>query len=407
MSDDFDVSTRTIGTRIHELRTIRGFSLSELGRRAHVSASQLSRIERGQRYASPGVVASVARVLGVGVSVLRGQPYIHMLQKDRLDALLSPISSALDSWDLLPDDEPPSRSLDALEAEARRIAGFRVRTRFAEIAEDLPGLIVESALLAQSYDRSGRNRERAFALQSEMARTAAIVAYRMGFIDMSRLALARMAAAAPQSGDPRQVAIERFERAHITHAQSSRPDRGVSLMRRALRDLDDDGDRITKAVRGTLQLRAATHALRSGDASGSEDFLGQAAELSETTGETGSPDALADYALSFGPTEVALSQLGAANDREDHATALTLAAGVRLPADFRPTGAARFWIDKARAETWTARNDEALKSLQQAKQAAPQLTRYHPGVHELVGTLLRARAKAPDPLREFAMWSGV
>ncbi|TDC78792.1 helix-turn-helix domain-containing protein [Streptomyces hainanensis] len=407
MSDDFDVPTRTIGTRIHELRTIRGFSLSELGRRAHVSAPQLSRIERGQRFASPGVVASVARVLGVGVSVLRGQPYIHMLQKDRLDALLSPISSALDSWDLLPDDESSPRSLDTLESEARRIAGLRVQTKFVEIADDLPGLLVESALVTQASHRSDRDRERAFALQCEMARTAAIVAYRMGFIDMARLALARLAAAAPQSGDPRQVAVERFERACITHAESSRPDRGVALVRRALRDLDDDGDRITKAVRGTLQLRAATHALRSGDASASEDFLAQATELSQVTGETGSADAVADYALSFGPIEVALSQLAAANDREDHTTALKWAAEVRLPADYRPTGAARYWIDKARAETWTARHDAALVSLSEAKRAAPQLTRYHPSVHELVGTLLRARAKAPDPLREFAMWSGV
>jgi hypothetical protein len=68
---------------------------------------------------------------------------------------------------------------------------------------------------------------------------------------------------------------------------------------------------------------------------------------------------------------------------------------------------ARYWIDKAKAETWTARPENALKSLHEAKKVAPQLTRYHPGVHEIVGTLLRARAKAPDPLRQFAMWSGV
>ncbi|MDT0445701.1 helix-turn-helix domain-containing protein [Streptomyces johnsoniae] len=63
-----------MGTRIQELRAIRGFSLTELGRRAHISASQLSRIESGTRSVSPIVEASVARALGVTVSVLHGQP---------------------------------------------------------------------------------------------------------------------------------------------------------------------------------------------------------------------------------------------------------------------------------------------------------------------------------------------
>lgn len=401
MYDDTDVSTATIGTRMRELRAIRGFSLTELGRRASVSASYVSRIERGQRYATPGVVASIARALGVGVAVLRGQPYIHMLQKDRLDAMLAPISSALDSWDLPPDDEPQPRSLDALETEIRRIVALRLKTQFAEIAAELPGLILESVLLTQLHDQPGRNRERAYAVQAEVARTAAIVAYRLGFIDLSRLALSRMAVAGPQSGDPRQVAVACYERACITHAESSRPDRGVALMRRALRDLDDDGDRTTKAVRGTLHLRAANHALLSGDASAWADFLGQAAELSDITGET------SDYAFSFGPVHVALSRMAGANIRGNHGETLRYAADVRLPRDYPPTAAARYWISKAKAETWTARPDAALASLREAKKVAPQLTRYHPSVHELVGTLLRTRAKAPDPLREFAKWSGV
>ncbi|MGP4110274.1 helix-turn-helix domain-containing protein [Streptomyces sp. 4N509B] len=398
---DGEVSTRTIGTRIQELRSIRGFSLAELGRRANVSAPHLSRIERGQRYATPGVVASIARALGVGVSVLRGQPYIQMLQKDKLDAMLSPISSALDSWDLLPDGEPPPRALDVLEAEVERVVSLRVRTEFVAVAEELPGLIVESALLAQTYDRSGRNRERAYAVQAEVARTAAVIAYRLGFVDIARLALSHMRVAAPLSGDPRHVAVERYERAHITHFESSRPDRAVALMRLALRDLDDDRARATRAVRGTLQLRAAIMAAMQNDASGAEDWIGQAGELARLTGETN------DYAMAFGPLNVALNNMAVASNQNNHAKALESAAAVRLPAGYPPTRAAGFWIEKARSEMWTARHDDALESLQQARRVAPQLTRYHPGVHETVGTLLRARAKAPGPLRRFARWSGV
>ncbi|WP_046507618.1 helix-turn-helix domain-containing protein [Streptomyces odonnellii] len=400
MPGNNDTSTKSIGTRIREFRLIRDYSLSELGRRAHVSASQLSRIENGERYPSEPVLASVARALGVGVSVLRGQPFIQALQKDRLDALLTPISTSFDDWDIPPDDAPPPRPLDELEAETARIVRLRVKAEFLRIADRLPGLISEIAVATQLHSPQGFRRERAHDLEAEISRTAAIVAYRLGHMDLARLALARMAVAAPQSGDPRQVAIERYERAQMA-ADNSRLDRGVSLMRHALRDLDDDGGRATRAVRGTLQLRAAVLSARAGDDSAAADWLGEAAELADEVGET------RDYALAFGPLNVRLHRIAAAGDRDEHAEALDHALLVRLPDDYPPTRAAHYWIDRARAEVWTARQDPALVSLHRAREASPQLTRYHHSVHETVATLLRGRQRADDGLRQFAEWCGV
>ncbi|MFE6778052.1 helix-turn-helix domain-containing protein [Streptomyces sp. NPDC057702] len=389
----------SIGARVREFRLIRDYSVQELGRQSHVSASQLCRIENGDRYPSEPILAAVARALGVSVSVLRGQPYVQALQRDRLDALLTPVSTAFDDWDLSPADAPPPRSLAALEAETGELVGLRVQAEFTGLAERLPGLVSEVSLATQ-LQPVGRGQERAFALQAEVARTAAIVAYRLGYMDLARLALARMAAAAPHSGDPRQVAIERYERAQMA-ADSSRLDRGVSLMRHALRDLDDDGARATRAVRGTLQLRAAVLAARNGDGSTAGDWLGEATELAGTTGET------RDYALAFGPLNVRLHQIAAAGDQDDHATALAYAQGVRLPKGYAPTRAAHYWIDRARAEAWTARRTAALDSLHAARTASPQLTRYHHSVHETVATLLGARQRAEEPLRRFAEWCGV
>lgn len=400
MPENHPPATDSIGARIREFRAIRDYSLAELGRRAYVSAGQLSRIENGDRAPSEATLASVARALGVGVSVLRGQPYIQMLQQEQLDALLSPISSAFDDWDLPPDDAPPPRTLDALETDLDRIVKLRIKAEFTRIAEDLPGLISEVALATQLHGAAGHDRERAHRLQAEISRTAAIVAYRIGYMDLARLALSRMAFAAPQSGDPRQVAIERYERAQMA-ADSARLDRGVSLMRHALRDLGDDGDTATRAVRGTLQLRAATLSARAGDASGSVDWMGQAAELAQEVGET------RHYALAFGPLNVQLHEISAASDQNDYDGALSVAAGVSLPTDYAPTRAAHFWIDRARAEAWTAQPDAALESLHEARKASPQLVRYHHSVHETVATLLRARQRAADGLRDFAQWSGV
>ncbi|MEV7287807.1 helix-turn-helix transcriptional regulator [Streptomyces sp. NPDC093252] len=404
-----DQTERHVGTRIREFRAIRDLSLAELGRTAHVSTSQLSRVENGEQPASPSVLASVARALGVTLSVLHGQPYIHMLQKDRLDRLLAPIASALDAWDIPPAEDTPPCSPDDLAERTARVAKLRARGEFGAAAEALPELISDTAVAVQTHSAPGRDRERAHDMQAEVARTTAIIAYRLGFMDLARLALARMAMAAPHSGDPRQVAVERYERAVITHAEASRPDRGVALVERALRDLDDDGDPSTMAVRGTLLLRASALSAVQRDHTAAEEWLGQAGQLAEAGAAA---DAAADppgtrYALAFGDLNVSLGRLDVAMYRDDHEEALRVATGVRLPDSYQPTRVAGFLIRKANAEAWTAHHDAALDSLEQARRTAPQLTRYHPDVHETVGTLLRARRRAPDQLRAFATWSGI
>lgn len=392
-----------VGTRIRELRAIRDFSLAELGRRAHVSASLLSMVENGERPASPAVVGAVAGALGVTVSVLHGQPYIHMLRKDQLDAMLSPISSALGSWDIPPDDVRPP-TLDDLADRVAEASRARARGDFGVVAEALPQLITDTASAALEAP-AGAVRERAYYLQAEVARTTAIVAYRLGFMGLARLALSQMAAAAPHSGDPRQVAVERYERAQMTHAEGSRPDRGLALVRRALRDLPADGTPETHAVRGSLLLRAAALAAAQRDHTAARDWLGEAEDLASAAADAESGGAR--YALAFGELNVSLGRMDIAMYQDDHESAVRAAAEVRLPEDYQPTRVAGYLIRKAAAQAWTARPEDALVSLLHARTAAPQLTRYHPEVHETVGALLRARRRASDPVREYAQWSGV
>ncbi|WP_062349461.1 hypothetical protein [Herbidospora yilanensis] len=330
-----------------------------------------------------------------------------MLQRDQLDALLTPISSALDSWDILPDDDLPNGSLDELAAKVSQNSRQRAAGEFGAAAEALPELIVLTAVAVQTYTQPGADRERAHYLQAEVARTTAIIAYRLGFMDLARLALARMAVAAPQSGDPRQVAIERYERAQITHAEASRPDRGVALMKLALRDLGDDGQSSTAAVRGTLLLRAATLSAAQRDDTASEEWLAEADALATSMERQGAENGIGRYALAFGPLNVALGKMDVAIYSEDHDAALRWAEMVEMPDHYQPTRIAGFQIRRAGSLAWTAKHLEALEALETARRVAPQLTRYHPEVHETVGTLLRARQRATDQLRTFAQWSGI
>jgi transcriptional regulator with XRE-family HTH domain len=59
-----------MGPRIRELRVEAGLTLDELARAANISASHLSRLERGQTAPSFKVAADIAAVIGVKPSDL-------------------------------------------------------------------------------------------------------------------------------------------------------------------------------------------------------------------------------------------------------------------------------------------------------------------------------------------------
>jgi transcriptional regulator with XRE-family HTH domain len=60
----------SMGPRIRELRIERGMTLDDLARAANISASHLSRLERGQTAPSFKVAADIARQIGVKPSEL-------------------------------------------------------------------------------------------------------------------------------------------------------------------------------------------------------------------------------------------------------------------------------------------------------------------------------------------------
>ncbi|HEX6074224.1 MAG TPA: helix-turn-helix transcriptional regulator [Micromonosporaceae bacterium] len=85
------------GSRISRIRKQRGLTQQGLAMHAHVSTSLLSKVECGQKPASPAFVAACARALGVSTSDLLGQPYAEELRRDRMDALIQPICEGLEN----------------------------------------------------------------------------------------------------------------------------------------------------------------------------------------------------------------------------------------------------------------------------------------------------------------------
>ena len=80
-----------IGPRIRELRMERGLTLDDLAKAADISASHLSRLERGQTVPSFTVAAAIARVIGVLPSDLVAIQHEQASIDDALIAILQSI----------------------------------------------------------------------------------------------------------------------------------------------------------------------------------------------------------------------------------------------------------------------------------------------------------------------------
>lgn len=77
-----DTAAVGVGARVAEERKVGGLTQRQLAERAHVSLSLLRKVEQGSVPASPAFVSAVARVLGVGVAELLGQPYLRETAAD-------------------------------------------------------------------------------------------------------------------------------------------------------------------------------------------------------------------------------------------------------------------------------------------------------------------------------------
>lgn len=91
----------------------------------------------------------------------------------------------------------------------------------------------------------------------------------------------------------------------------------------------------------------------------------------------------------------------------DGTTAVARAAELHLPPGTAPSRVGHHHIDVSRAWLLHGNRDRALAGLQQARRVAPELTRYHPQVHETIRALVHAERRRSDKLAGFAGWAGV
>jgi hypothetical protein len=156
------------------------------------------------------------------------------------------------------------------------------------------------------------------------------------------------------------------------------------------------------AVRGASHLRAAILAARQGDTGLADAHLSAAGPLAKAGQERAN-----FYGTKFSGTNLDIHRVAVPVELSDGTTAVSRAATIQLPRTIAPSRSGHYWIDLARA--WLPHGDRrrALDSLQQARRVAPQLTRFHPQVHETIQTLAVTDARATNSLANFAAWCGV
>jgi len=85
-----DITMKTLGERMRELRLERDFSLREFARDLEISAAFLSDIELGRRYPSDELLSSIARKLRTPVEELRALDHRASIDELRRRATVDP-----------------------------------------------------------------------------------------------------------------------------------------------------------------------------------------------------------------------------------------------------------------------------------------------------------------------------
>ncbi len=398
--------SRDLGTaaRISVLAKALDLSHQELAGRAKVSLSLVNKVLSGNRPPSAGFVAAVARALNVDARSLTGEFYIGAMDDDALVSLAAPIRTALDLYDLPPDDSITPRALP----ELRRAVSAANRTgqaaKYTKLAQGLPALLAE--LHTAAHTLTGRDQEAAFGLLAEAYRCGHTFGIALGMPDMSALALQRMDWAAQRAGDRapglraarEYLRVTAYLRAHDYDACWRLNASGVTLL--AGTDSKTPGALV---ARGQLHLGAAVIAARTGDRDATALNLNEAERIADQLGET----RWTDFSFGFGPTNVRVHRTMTGVEAGRYDEAVKAAEGLAFPTGWLPSRIGHHHIDMARAYLWMNRPSKSVVELQKAAAVAPDQARHHPLVRDTVTALVRAEKRPTKALSDYAAWIGV
>jgi transcriptional regulator with XRE-family HTH domain len=295
-----------VAGRVAVARKAAGMTQHQLAAKAAISVSLLRKVEQGKVPASPAFISTVSRALEVGVAELLKVPYPRTTRDDhRVHSAIPAVRRQLSAYCVEPDPDVVPRTVPALAEAVALVSQHRHAVTLDQLGDELPGLLEE--LRAAMYRSSGRIREQVFGLLAETYYAASQFAYKLGYVDLSSLAVDRYEWAAGQSGDELAVLVGHYQRAGemICAADWSGALRLLEGSRARIEDRLRDDDLPTLATWGSLHLKSGLAAARAGNRNLADAHLAEAKEASERIGADRD-----DYRLCFGPTNVNIWSVG-------------------------------------------------------------------------------------------------
>jgi DNA-binding XRE family transcriptional regulator len=387
-----------IGERLRFYRQGRGKTQVVVAGLAGVSEEYVSQIERGLKTPTITVLHRFARILGVPVGVLLGEPDVER------DGVVHPIASAVNRA-MMTYSPAATGPVDLVSLRERVDAAWGIwqgaHNRYTDASAVLPELIGDVQQAARSFRGPGEVTERreAARLSADMHFLLRTFTKRIGRTDLSLLAADRAMAAAEEADDPLRIAAAQWNLGHILLAQDeSEAAEEISL--RAAETLkprlNDGTDWI--AMYGALWLVAVIASVRSGDSWTARDRIREHAWPAAR--KAGEGNALWTV---FGPTNVAMHAMSVEMEAGEAAAGLRLADDIDVSAAPSLERQMTFYLEVARLYDQRRDDPGVLLHLVSAETAGPEDLRYNLLARDLVrGLLKRARPSFAPQVRTLA-----
>jgi len=370
-----------IGRRAKRARLRLGMTQVDLAAALNRTQGWVSKMERGLiELDRVGLLNKLAAELHVHPNDLIGRPYTSSPAENQWQAAASSIMRELRRYDLAPVFDGTPRSSRVLWGEMTRLHRLRDAAANVAVLRTLPDLLREARALAEVS--TGREREEGFALYGVMCKFAHTAAHSLGHPELVAMSCDRAAWAACLSADPVLPAVADWMRAWDMWATADWTD-AIALIDKALMSLGheyDRGDRLAVRAWGSLQLRAAVSAARSGDTDQAADRIALAKSAAERVDAETGPQIYDRHSLTFSSGNVAVHAVSVTLEMGDQTRALALNARTdpRVVTVLPNSRQGHHHLDLARAWLWNGNRDKALAELESAERLAPQLIRNHP-----------------------------
>lgn len=391
------MDTTGIGARTAQARKLRGWTQPKLAQEADISASLVTKVERGAVPASAAFVAAVARALAIEPERLTGAPYYDQIEDDGPLDGIADLRAVIAEGRYVRAVDPGT--LDALATEMAAI-DLAYRNDRGRIALARISLLIRQLYGAVRDVTSDSDRGRAYSLLCAAHVTAERLCRRFGFTHLAPSVLDRLEDAAALADDPLYAAQAKIKRARVLMYYDAN-DVGLQLVEQGI-DMIEGDDEAANAVRGYGHLCGAIVAARGIRPDTARDHIAAARSLAPLM-----PHESDLYGTLFGPGNVGIHASAVALESGDPDRAAREGSALVLPPELAPPRAGHHWQDVARAWMLVGQTDKALRALGAARAVAPQQTRLHPSVRETLHAIAAAERRRTDSLSNFASWVGV